>query len=242
MATRAQILCGESAITLDDFDIAVEKCRKSDIWHDSHFENYQCSAVLATFRSSRKRENNIPLCKAIATTYRSLCTDPRDNVFALLGLCSDGTDLVPTPNYIQPSDALAINLTRALIWKLFSLDIIVADRRTEDRPSTLPSWAPDWFHAEYFAQEALDFAEQKPDLYRSFLPQPVVRDETVIRIQGVVMRTIIQMTCPVAFENSPPVHLVRRGKCFGNKITPVRPYYKYNDDVIEALLYCLIPM
>jgi hypothetical protein len=241
VTTRAQILYAQSAITLDDFNTAVEKCRNSRFWHDSQFKDYEYYAAISVFRSSYKRDDSISLCRAIATTHRSLSTDPRDKVYALLGLCSDGPDLVPTPNYKQSVETVAMNLTRALIWKQCSLDIIFADQHSERRISALPSWAPDWFQVESFAQKALDFAEKQSDLDRSFLPQPAVKDETVLRVQGVIIGSIIDMTHPVAFENSPPVHKVKGNECFKSRIRPVMSYYGSRNMVLRKLLFCLIP-
>jgi hypothetical protein len=48
-----------------------------------------------------KREP-IHLLDAIEWTIETLSTDPRDKIFALLGLCHDGPTFVPVPNYQQP--------------------------------------------------------------------------------------------------------------------------------------------
>ena len=39
----------------------------------------------------------------LVQSTRSLASDDRDKIYALLGLSADGADIVPTPNYRQPS-------------------------------------------------------------------------------------------------------------------------------------------
>lgn len=38
---------------------------------------------------------------ALLTTRRSLASDPRDKIYALLSITTDGTDVMLVPNYMQ---------------------------------------------------------------------------------------------------------------------------------------------
>jgi hypothetical protein len=77
-------------------------------------------------------------------SQQALSSVPHDKVFALLGLCQDGTSLVPAPNYEQPVEELLQDLTRKFIVAHSSLDFILAAESSAMTNSALPSWTPNW--------------------------------------------------------------------------------------------------
>lgn len=74
----------------------------------------------------------------------SLASDPRDKIYAMLGLASDGEELVPLPNYERPLDFVLEDMTRSILSIQRSPNILFF--RSPDRAPTdrLPSWIPDW--------------------------------------------------------------------------------------------------
>jgi hypothetical protein len=59
--------------------------------------------ALQGFREGEQKTKNRPkLIKALANTQYNLSTDPRDKIYAILGLCSDGVELVPTQIIFRP--------------------------------------------------------------------------------------------------------------------------------------------
>ena len=66
------------------------------------------------FRRSPLIARSNTLVKLMMSSRTSLATDPRDKVYALLGLASDGEELVPVPNYDQTLEDLFDNLTRSI--------------------------------------------------------------------------------------------------------------------------------
>jgi hypothetical protein len=87
---------------------------------------------------------SIRLFDAIHWTTATLSTDPRDKIFALLGLCQDGVDLVPVPNYRQPLETILQDMSRLMMRRNRSLDLICMRGVASPGKSTLPSWVPDW--------------------------------------------------------------------------------------------------
>ena len=86
----------------------------------------------------------LELLDALRRTRSSLATDPRDKVFALLGLTFDGRHFVPEPNYIDSVSTSFTDFATALIRSIEGLDFIYlrsANRKLDDK---LPSWVPDW--------------------------------------------------------------------------------------------------
>jgi hypothetical protein len=95
-----------------------------------------------------KREP-IHLLDAIEWTIETLSTDPRDKIFALLGLCHDGPTFVPVPNYQQPLETILADMSKMMMRINRSLDLIcLRGMRTPGRAlpeiSTLPSWVPNY--------------------------------------------------------------------------------------------------
>ena len=72
----------------------------------------------------------------------SLARDPRDKVYALLGICTD--DIIQ-PNYRLPTPEVYTLLTQSYLRQQCRLDIITAPSDPISlQPKKAPSWVPDW--------------------------------------------------------------------------------------------------
>ncbi|KAI0552388.1 heterokaryon incompatibility protein-domain-containing protein [Xylaria curta] len=74
-------------------------------------------------------------------TYEA--TDPRDRVFALLGLSSDGSLLDISCDYDRPCRAIYTEVAEKILTQSNSLDILYAISGPKN-VMYLPSWVPDW--------------------------------------------------------------------------------------------------
>ena len=154
MSPRHITLYGDEAISLDDFERAVKICRTSSYW-DSQFEQaVSWFDSIWSFRGSYTK-NNLTLMNAIGNSRIFESTDPRDAIFSLLGICYDGMELIPTPNYLQSIDKIMIDLTKALIKKYQNFDLILSSSMGRSRSSTLPSWVPNWL-SEHISPQSYD--------------------------------------------------------------------------------------
>ena len=100
---RPLLLCGNAAITLDELDQAVSRCRVSYYGHLVTETSFSWFDVTMKFRHSYQKGDKTSLCRAIALTREFESTDPRDAIFSLLALCYDGPELILTPNYFNLS-------------------------------------------------------------------------------------------------------------------------------------------
>ncbi|KAE9363865.1 HET-domain-containing protein [Stipitochalara longipes BDJ] len=91
-------------------------------------------------------EKPISLFQAMTWTLHTKATDPRDKIFALLGLCHDGFRLVPIPNYKQSLGSIISEMSRLSFSRNRSLDLMclrgTSERLEED--TSLPTWVPNW--------------------------------------------------------------------------------------------------
>lgn len=88
----------------------------------------------------------IGLVQAMTWTRHTKATDPRDKIFALLGLCHDGFRLVQVPNYRQSLDSIISEMSRLSFSLNRSLDLLCLKGYGAESTFSngLPSWAPNW--------------------------------------------------------------------------------------------------
>ena len=158
---RHIVLTEDSAIDIEELDRAITRCRESSYWNLDLEKAYLWFQTIAKFRHSYRVDTRPSLCRAIAMSRDFKSTDPRDAIFSLLGLCHDGPELVPTPNYLQPIEKIVTDLTRALVWKYKHLNFLWIEGINRTNLDILPSWAPDWL-SKTVPSEAYDLAKSDP--------------------------------------------------------------------------------
>ncbi|KAH6892526.1 hypothetical protein B0T10DRAFT_537491 [Thelonectria olida] len=87
----------------------------------------------------------------LRVTARSKATDPRDKLYALLGLAGDGD--LPTPDYTMGYEQMLKNFVSSHIKRYNSLTAVLGNRYIE-MPSG-PSWVPDLLHDNFHGGRGL---------------------------------------------------------------------------------------
>lgn len=108
------------------------------------------------------------LVKAIVASRESKASNLSDKVYALLGVSSDGSDLVPLPNHNLPVEAVFRELARN-IWtmkgRVYSSMLLIRPSEREPQDS-LPTWAPYWFELSNMNKPwLLEALDSKTDQY-----------------------------------------------------------------------------
>lgn len=101
---------------------------------------------------SKKRLKDSKLSDLLWNTWDREVTDPRDKVFAMLGLAKTVTSEVPgshvltRPDYAKSMKQVYCEVVRDIIRNEGSLDILLAARglQSGSESAILPSWVPDW--------------------------------------------------------------------------------------------------
>jgi hypothetical protein len=108
-------------------------------------QSYQNAALLRRFRSRFLSNVQAPITlrEALQWSHYAEATDPRDKIYALLGLTSDGHKIVPLPNYQQPLEQIHEEMTKTMFAMERSLDFICM-RGLNCHEDGQPSWVPDW--------------------------------------------------------------------------------------------------
>lgn len=137
-----RILCGNRACPWTGLEMALEQMRD----HLPASSQVLMEALVSFRRRERMGRLAVPrmlLMQALLDSRRSLATEPRDKIYALLGLTRDGGEAVPAPHYSGRDAHIYIDVARHFITKQGHTAAMLLAARTEGRAG-LPSWAPDW--------------------------------------------------------------------------------------------------
>lgn len=137
-----KILCGNRAAPWTGLEMALDQMRG----HLSPGSQGLMDALTAFRLREREGRLAVPrmlLLQALLDSRSSLATEPKDKVYALLGLTRDGGEVVPAPNYTCSDFNVYIDVARHFVARQGHTAAVLLAARTEDR-ADLPSWVPNW--------------------------------------------------------------------------------------------------
>ncbi|KAH7305636.1 heterokaryon incompatibility protein-domain-containing protein [Rhexocercosporidium sp. MPI-PUGE-AT-0058] len=149
----------------------------------------------------------ITLFEALNLSRKALATDPRDKIFALLGLCHDGPTFVPVPNYRQPLESIIADMSRAMMTLNKSLDAICLRGISLKQSKTpVPTWAPNWqriWIGGTTVHEEMLFKSQNVGAFN-----PIMEGSTgsLLKVKGTRVGAVTHLTSamrPHSRDNSP---------------------------------------
>jgi hypothetical protein len=155
LASRVQVLCGNHTLPWELFaDIVSGILRfglvgcatlsSTPLGTNMSFTGWEGFNYIQNTRDKIHNHNAV----RIADSIRSLSqhrnsSDPRDRIYVLLGISSDGNDLIP--DYNRPAPDIYIDVARYLLLKKESLELLrQAGLGFERNLKGLPSWVPDY--------------------------------------------------------------------------------------------------
>ena len=145
VASKISVYCGRFRIPWQAIDAPCSCCRTSvNNGPRPPDGNILQFAMLRQLRINHLARKPISLLDALHLTVSSLATDPRDKVFALLGLTYDWKHFVPEPSYVVSTSDAFISFAALLISGNEPLDIIYLKSAKLRLDQALPSWVPDW--------------------------------------------------------------------------------------------------
>lgn len=151
LAKDAILLCGDSSLKWKTFKKAMEY---QEAWDDmgclvrgtKRWEMWTTlkSRYGLAIHISQKRLLGSKLSDILWNTWDRDATDPRDKVFAILGLVGENySDTLPNIDYSKSTEEVYREVASLIITKENSLDILLAASGL-DNGGNLPSWVPDW--------------------------------------------------------------------------------------------------
>lgn len=189
---NVNILCGGVDMKWSTFMTFVEGISRSRPLLEASLEQVAMyrRAMERTFAQKQFASKSPRRMFDLLMQHRGLAsTDPRDNVYALLGLASDMSKTKFLPDYSKPTVEVYKKLTRELVKRQKSLSIICASQPPVISTSNLPTWTPDWSSpwSHYcFARTSYSFLD-------SFSRPPEVtfsKNLACLNAQGYVLATV----------------------------------------------------
>jgi hypothetical protein len=99
---------------------------------------------LISSRTSFSKGHEIKLLEMLNRTVCLKATDSRDKIYGLLGLTSDSSSLIPSPDYSLPVDNVPKNATRAIAISETNLDNLSTKMWWDTPEAGRPRWYPNW--------------------------------------------------------------------------------------------------
>ena len=158
-ARKVDVMCGRTSQSwIDVIKTASSKKAKSkpanpSLQNGIPFidEETLLSDIIEPLNRFRSRELNdgfgnkrLTLLQALVETRHSMATDPRDKIYALLGITSDGPSVIAMSNYIEKVPTVySQSAQRIIVGQQQVSAILLASRARQTEPGT-PSWMPNW--------------------------------------------------------------------------------------------------
>ena len=165
LGSRALILCGHELTTWEAMDVLLSAISRHELLEfDPGLEHLR---NLSHSRLNVAQAKPIGLLQSLYDSHASLATDPRDRVYALLGLAFDRESYVKRPHYGWSEEMICQDITQTVIWAKRSLDIIFIG--SDDPKSTLPSWCPNYLRCKEggVPQSLLSYLTGQDERYRA---------------------------------------------------------------------------
>lgn len=154
LSRQAYLRCGPLAITWESFEFFLDVCELFMLCHSTHpafypayIIGYKAFILSKCWRQHKSGQDStmFQLFEMMITTAIRETTDPRDRVFALLGLAKDREQLRIRPNYSLSCAQVYMKTAEALIEQhgLVILSYCSFKRSNKLRMEGLPSWSPD---------------------------------------------------------------------------------------------------
>ncbi|KAE9381310.1 hypothetical protein N431DRAFT_298421, partial [Stipitochalara longipes BDJ] len=202
VAAKAKVLCGRYEITWEDIDAIIATWQKTPGSVPVNTRAYLKAVHLVEFRDRfQVKREPISLLDAMRWTYQTEATDPRDKIFALLGLCHDGATYVPVPNYKQPLEEIIADMSKAMMSFDRSLDLMCFKGTSLSEEGKLPSWTPNWVNLWSGSLHSMTLHEARyADWHTTFPFNPILYGSTpqILKVDGKFYGTIRHLTSELA--------------------------------------------
>jgi hypothetical protein len=203
VATKAKVLCGTCEIPWDNVATVLSRWKENPESVTLNRRAYLKAMHLVEFRDRfQVKREPISLLDAMRWSYQTEATDPRDKIFASLGLCHDGATYVPVQNYKQPLEDIIADMSRAMVSYDRSLDLMcLKGRISPQEGGNFPSWMPNWVNLWSGSLYSMTLHEATyADWHSTFSFNPILEGSTnhILKVQGLSFGIIKHLTSEMA--------------------------------------------
>lgn len=142
-ARSAELWYGQDTLGLDDFNTFVLSNHAAKMTSNQKILFEAIRLFCMGERQAKMGKSRMLLSQALIASRFSKASDPRDKIFALLGLVRDGNDIVPAPDYRKSAKDIFAAASKYMIGSQRQVSLILLARGSNS-PGKYPSWIPDW--------------------------------------------------------------------------------------------------
>jgi hypothetical protein len=169
-ASQLRVLCGPDIVDWTPFSIFVSALPEQIHTTRSSMSLADASMAkkISQFRRDRVAGGSISMLQALHLSSLSDSTDPKDKVFALLGLSFDRMVYVAEPTYAWSELEICIRMTTSFFESKRSLDIVFLGPGNQTSSLGLPSWCPRYtkFASDPDLQYIISYVSGQDQKYR----------------------------------------------------------------------------
>jgi len=248
---RVRLFCGDLDAEWDDLYVVVMKLLPKD-WRRDH--TLTPVRQLCESKLNRIEGKAVGLLEQLCNTSSSSTSDPRDRVFAILGLCFDRANYISEVKYGWFETDLCMRMTRSAISSKRCLDIISIGPARKDPQSDydLPSWCPDylnfpsekvWRLANYLSGQDERFRAGR--LCRRWnatnmgtsIPQAYPINDNTLQVKGYRIGKVHDLASILGGNSTPWHTAVSRSRCSNHEIFEAlsRMLFLYNKEYAKHI-------
>ena len=141
-AQEAEVWCGQDTVPLDAVIAFLSNSKDANLTLN---QKTRFDAIRLFCEHERRSIVGTPrmlLSEALVTSRSSMASDPRDNIYAILGLTLDGEHIVKYPDYSSSVEDVFADASRRLVGLQGHISLILLARGSYDA-GCKPSWIPD---------------------------------------------------------------------------------------------------
>ena len=100
-------------------------------------------------------ENRLALFELLELFHKSEASNPRDRLFAFLGLAADGDDSSLRPNYDESVESVFLRYAKHFVRNGYGMKLLYQAPGVSNREIPIPSWVPDWTQSKVFEKNPI---------------------------------------------------------------------------------------
>jgi hypothetical protein len=201
MASEAIVACGSYTVTWETISwVALSVRHQGHLgvypvnFHTPKVPGISCLSFIYYLNQAHKiRDNNWGLLDLLRLTRKYMSTDPRDKVFALLGIITNSDTMDIKADYRISEAELYLAVAIYSLEKLKNLELLGNGGISSTRQnSKLPSWVPDWSHNNG-GRLVISAVARRRGMSVSGDTQPILSistDKKVLTVRGAIIDTI----------------------------------------------------